>query len=53
MDDNSKYRNQLKRTVCHITLEDGMEIDSLTEDEALTVLEAILRPEHNKSQVYH
>lgn len=35
------YRDLLKKTVMHITLEPGMTIDALTEDEAKAVLKAL------------
>lgn len=39
--DGHFYRDLLKKTVLHITLEPGATIDDLTEDEAKATLEAL------------
>lgn len=41
MNSDHHYRDLLKRTVYHITLESGVTIEDLTEDEAKAVIDAV------------
>lgn len=44
MNGDHHYRELLKKTVVHISLEPGMTVDDLTEDEAKAVIDAVTHP---------